>query len=459
MLSSSTTWRGLLAACISVAACAFGASPAAADNQQVQVRDNNFNLPGVAVKPGESVTWAFPLGNGTDSHNVHFEDNLFEFPPEPTFAPWMSPPRTFAAAGTYQYYCENHGGPGQQGMFGRVYVNAAGTVPAGPPTASFTTTPGTAGVSQNVILNASGSTDPNGTIVRHEWDLDNDGFYERDTAGNPVTTHSYLTPGEHHIRLRVTDNDALISEIEDHVHVTARPTAAFTASANPATAGQPVAFDASGSTDPDGSILNYRWDLDGDGTFETNRGPNPTVERVYTTPGAVAVALRVTDNLGIESGMAIQTLQVVEPVVVAPPPPPPAITPPPAVPPPPPAAQISRLGSSVAITAKARRTYTLLTKLSVRRARFGSTIRVRCTGKRCPFKTKTKKVTKNATRLDVTSLVRGRKLRPGNKLEIRVTKSGTIGVVRTLTIRAGRSPRSQNLCIRPGATKPGSCSA
>ena len=32
--------------------------------------------------------------------------------------------------------------------------------------------------------------------------------------------------------------------------------------------GQTVGFDGSASTDPDGPIAKYEWDIDGDGTFE-----------------------------------------------------------------------------------------------------------------------------------------------------------------------------------------------
>jgi len=149
---------------------------------------------------------------------------------------------------------------------------------------------------------------------------------------------------------------------------------------------------------------------------------------------------------------------------VAPPavttPPPAAVPPPAAIVPPAPfvASQIPRLGSTVSYSAKPRRTYTLLSALSVRGARAGSTVRVRCSGKGCPFGTKTRKVTKNASKLDLTSLVRNKRLRPGAKLEIRVTKPGTVGRVLRLTIRARRGPKSEKLCLAPGATKPAACS-
>ena len=41
---------------------------------------------------------------------------------------------------------------------------------------------------------------------------------------------------------------------------------------------QTVTFNASGSSDPDGTIAKYEWDLDGNGTYETNTGTTPTVD-------------------------------------------------------------------------------------------------------------------------------------------------------------------------------------
>ena len=455
---SSRAVRGLLlVAVMSVVPGALG-SPAVAANQAIRVADNNFTSPGVAVRPGESVTWTYPLGAGSDHHNVHFEDEQFQFPVTTSFAPWMGT-HTFPAAGTYRFYCDEHGGPGGQGMSGIVYVNEAGALPAGAPTASFTATPAVVGVSSNVAFSAAGSSDPGGTIVRYEWDFDGDGSFEKDTAAAPETSWSFLTPGTRAVGLRVTDDNALISQTTRQVQVTSRPTAEFTASPSPAQTGQAVSFDASQSADLDGSITRHEWDLDGDGSFETDSGATPTVTRTYSAPGVVFVALRVTDDLGVVSTTTAKALQVDAAPVAPPPapPPPPAVVPPPAPVPPPPAAQPPRLGSAIAYTAKARTRYTLLTALSVRRARAGSSIRLACTGRRCPFKTRTRRVSKDAAKLDLLSMVRGKRLRPGEKLEIRVTKPGTIGVVRRLTVRAGRSPKSESLCIAPGATKPARC--
>ena len=71
----------------------------------------------------------------------------------------------------------------------------------------------------------------------------------------------------------------------------------FTTTPNPRPPNQTVTFDASGSSDPDGSITKYEWDLDGNGTYETDTGTSPTVDHDATPPRATYnVGLRVTDS-------------------------------------------------------------------------------------------------------------------------------------------------------------------
>jgi PKD repeat protein len=68
------------------------------------------------------------------------------------------------------------------------------------------------------------------------------------------------------------------------------------ASATPTSGAVPltVAFDGSGSSDPDGTITAYAWDLDGDGQYDDSTAQKPSF--TYTTGGTYTVRLRVTDN-------------------------------------------------------------------------------------------------------------------------------------------------------------------
>jgi YD repeat-containing protein len=75
-----------------------------------------------------------------------------------------------------------------------------------------------------------------------------------------------------------------------------------------AIAGTPVTLDASGSSDPDGTIVRYQWDLDANGSYETDTGATPQVSRTYPNPATIPVKLRVTDNDG---GTAVVVLSLV----------------------------------------------------------------------------------------------------------------------------------------------------
>jgi hypothetical protein len=69
--------------------------------------------------------------------------------------------------------------------------------------------------------------------------------------------------------------------------------ATFTASPNPGVVGTTFIFDASGSTG-----VHYLWDLDGDGTYETDTGPSQQATKTFTGAGTVVVGLEVFDTDG-----------------------------------------------------------------------------------------------------------------------------------------------------------------
>jgi YVTN family beta-propeller protein len=71
------------------------------------------------------------------------------------------------------------------------------------------------------------------------------------------------------------------------------PTAAFTSAS--AVAGSPTSFDASGSSDPDGSVAHYSWEF-GDGSTLADAGATPA--HTYAVAGTYTVKLTTTDNEG-----------------------------------------------------------------------------------------------------------------------------------------------------------------
>ncbi|WP_255197111.1 PKD domain-containing protein [Halorarius litoreus] len=61
--------------------------------------------------------------------------------------------------------------------------------------------------------------------------------------------------------------------------------------------GDPVRLDGTDSIDPDGSIIEYRWDTDGDGTTDTTtQSPNDTVVVSYQSAGSYDATLTAVDN-------------------------------------------------------------------------------------------------------------------------------------------------------------------
>ncbi len=157
------------------------------------------------------------------------------------------------------------------------------------PSAALTTTPNPAPTGATVNFNAAASKDPDGTIAKYEWDLDGNGSYETDSGANATTSLSYASAGRAHDRpaghrqpRRHRDRGATLT-VQNQA-----PTASFTATPNPAPTGSSIALDASGSSDPDGTIAKYEWDLDGNGSYETSTGDDGSRHHLLRQPGQPA---------------------------------------------------------------------------------------------------------------------------------------------------------------------------
>ncbi|MCS3679320.1 fibronectin type 3 domain-containing protein [Salinibacter ruber] len=98
----------------------------------------------------------------------------------------------------------------------------------------------------------------------------------------------------------VADNDgARSSKATVTINVTENvlPMASFGFDPDEPEVGEAVSFDASSSEDPDGSVVEYRWDFDDDGqTEETSQ--STTTSFSFTSAGEKPVTLAVEDNEG-----------------------------------------------------------------------------------------------------------------------------------------------------------------
>jgi hypothetical protein len=94
-----------------------------------------------------------------------------------------------------------------------------------------------------------------------------------------------------------------------------------------------------------------------------------------------------------------------------------------------------------------RASYTVVRRLAVEPVAAGTRVRLRCSGGGCPFRSKTRSVVRHADKLDLLPFLRHAKLKPRARLEVQVTKPGTIGRSRVFTMRSGKLPKQTDRCL------------
>ena len=87
-----------------------------------------------------------------------------------------------------------------------------------PPVAVLNITPDSGIMSFEAILDASGSTDADGSIVKYEYAFGVNGQWE-DNGGNPLRMKVFDSVGAHLVNLRVTDDDGLTAQVSQVVQV------------------------------------------------------------------------------------------------------------------------------------------------------------------------------------------------------------------------------------------------
>jgi PKD repeat protein len=174
-------------------------------------------------------------------------------------------------------------------------------LPNVPPVAAFST----AATNLSLAVDASAASDSDGTITNYAWN-----FGDGATASGATASHVYGDGGTFPVTLTVTDNRGAVVSATQSVTITAppanvAPTAAFTNTAVDLAA----SFDASTSSDADGSVASYAWAF-GDGTT----GTGATTSHSYAAAGTFSVVLTVTDNAGA-TGTVTKSVTVTAPPV------------------------------------------------------------------------------------------------------------------------------------------------
>ncbi|MEJ5946297.1 PKD domain-containing protein [Pseudokineococcus basanitobsidens] len=137
-------------------------------------------------------------------------------------------------------------------------------------------------------FDASGSSDAEGALSSYTWDL-GDGT----TASGAQTTRTYTSAAARTVVLTVTDSAGHRASTSVTATTTPPPDRAPTAVAGVRCTDLSCTFDGSASSDPDGPLVGYTWDL-GDGT----RAQGAVVTHDYVGPGERTATLVVTDSAG-----------------------------------------------------------------------------------------------------------------------------------------------------------------
>ncbi len=147
------------------------------------------------------------------------------------------------------------------------------------------------------------------------FDLDGDGTFERTASSDPTVTFTPPSAGPLAVAVKVIDAFSSASTASLALDVKPEPVAAPTAvlaGPNEVTldgVSVDAAYDATGSKgnnlDP---AVTFRWDLDGDGTFETPTGAEPKLTATFNEAGEHEVGVRVTDRYGNTAEAAKKTI-------------------------------------------------------------------------------------------------------------------------------------------------------
>jgi PGF-CTERM protein len=152
------------------------------------------------------------------------------------------------------------------------------------PTATFSREPALPDVNEAVVFDASGSTDPDGTIVEYRWVVDG----QNQSAGETLS-YTFTESGDHEVQLYVTDDDGVTTSASRTITVNARPEVSLP-EVN-ATTGDPTVIEP--TVNDDGTIARYEWYVDG-GLVTTEA----TLSYAFAEGGRYQVRLQVTDDNG-----------------------------------------------------------------------------------------------------------------------------------------------------------------
>jgi WD40 repeat protein len=132
-----------------------------------------------------------------------------------------------------------------------------------------------------IDFDASQSIDsePEGSIKNYYWDFD-----DGEKSSRKHHPYVYETNGSYNVSLTVEDDRGAKNTTSIKIKVNLPPIPSFAYTPKEPNAGDPITFNASSSSDPDGTIINYEWNFEDNrttkgelATYRFSKGGNQTV--------------------------------------------------------------------------------------------------------------------------------------------------------------------------------------
>jgi hypothetical protein len=164
----------------------------------------------------------------------------------------------------------------------------------------------------NVFLDGSGSSDPEGKTLSYQWSkTSGPDLYQIQSPQSATTTIINLVQGNYTFRLTVKDPEGLEHSTAVSFEVKAQPNVAPVANAgNNIQITAPVSqviLNGSDSYDSDGSITSYRWSQTAGNATAAIETPQQAITSVTNLqPGNYTFTLTVTDNAGAQNSSDVQ---------------------------------------------------------------------------------------------------------------------------------------------------------
>ncbi len=161
-----------------------------------------YSPPNTDAAVGDTVTFSGAFA----SHPLVWTNNDF-----PTQSAGTTNTYTFSRPGSFAFHCQIHAS-----MVGNVHV--PGNAFATP---DFSWAPASPKTGQAVTFTPGPFTDPDGSVVRYEWDLNGDGVFE---ATGAAPSRTYTSVGSYNVGLRYVDDGHETSPVTTHLLTVAQGT-------------------------------------------------------------------------------------------------------------------------------------------------------------------------------------------------------------------------------------------